>query len=215
MKKKWYPWAFIAIISGAIVGLVSAVISLKFGLVIYGFNIMYIISPLIAGFVESYVARKKYGGSTGALSAIIIFLGVNIYGWFFPNEPIEWNLYTIGGLLFAFQATFPTIVNFVIAAFLTYILGFLGKRIGEYTFQEGGFIPLEYTGEGKYMGIATGDALGKPDELKKLRKLAVSRMIKDAEAMGGSGVVDIEIDMMVLEDMKGEMIIVTATGTVT
>lgn len=101
-------------------GLASAAVSVKLELIIFGFNIMYIVSPLLAGFMESYVAGRKYGASTGALSAILVFFAVNIYGWLFPAEPIQWNVFTVGGLLMAFQAAFPTTVNFILAAAITY-----------------------------------------------------------------------------------------------
>ena len=46
---------------------------------------MYIVSPLLAGVVESYIAIKKYGKSTGAISALLTFLLINLYGWVLPG----------------------------------------------------------------------------------------------------------------------------------
>lgn len=125
-----YRWAILAVLAGLAAGLASAAVSVKLELIIFGFNIMYIVSPLLAGFMESYVAGRKYGASTGALSAILVFFAVNIYGWLFPAEPIQWNVFTVGGLLLAFQAAFPTTVNFILAAAITYALGLLGKGFG-------------------------------------------------------------------------------------
>ena len=50
-------WGIIAITLGILVGVFSAYICIKFNLVIFGFNIMYILSPLAAGFVETVIAR--------------------------------------------------------------------------------------------------------------------------------------------------------------
>ena len=78
-------WAIIAIFLGILVGFISAYLCILWHLVIFGFNIMYIISPLLAGVVETVIARRKYGRSTGAISALLTFLLINIYGWFLPG----------------------------------------------------------------------------------------------------------------------------------
>ena len=78
-------WALVAIFLGILVGFVSAYLCIIWHLVIFGFNIMYIVSPLMAGVVETVIARRKYGKSTGAISALLTFLLINIYGWFFPG----------------------------------------------------------------------------------------------------------------------------------
>ena len=44
-------WALIAIVLGVLLGFGSAIICIAWNLVIFGFNIMYIVSPLIAGVV--------------------------------------------------------------------------------------------------------------------------------------------------------------------
>lgn len=73
-------WGYAAILIGALIGFISALLCVYFNLVIFGFNIMFIVSPLIAGFTESYITRKKHGKSTGAISALLIFIIINIYG---------------------------------------------------------------------------------------------------------------------------------------
>lgn len=60
------------------------------------------------------------------------------------------------------------------------------------------------------IGIAAGEAVGDPGDLDGLRRLAVERMLSDAESMGGRGVVDIEVKVTVI---GGELVAVTATGT--
>ena len=207
---RMYRWAVLAVLAGLAAGLTSAVVSVRFQLVIFGFNIMYIISPLLAGFVESYIAGRKYGASTGALSAILVFLSVNIYGWLFPTEPIQWNVFTVGGLLLAFQAAFPTTVNFILAAAIMYALGLLGKGMGDRLSGGDGTVPLRYEAGGAGIGIAMGEVVGDPDDLDGLRRLAVERMLSDAQGMGGRGVVDIEVKVTVI---SGELVAVTATGT--
>ncbi len=103
-------------ILGLVVGVISAVICLKWQLIIFGFNIMYIVSPLLAGFVENYVATRKHGKSTGAISALLTFILINIYGWIlpgwiFPKEPATLSLITIIALILTIQAAFPIFVN--------------------------------------------------------------------------------------------------------
>lgn len=109
-------WAIISIYIGLVAGVLSAVICLKWQLIIFGFNIMYIVSPLLAGFVENYVATRKHGKSTGAISALLTFILINIYGWvlpgwIFPKEPVTLSLITIIALILTIQAAFPIFVN--------------------------------------------------------------------------------------------------------
>lgn len=129
-------WAIGAIYLGLVVGVLSAVICLKWYLVIFGFNIMYIVSPLLAGLVENFIAIRKYGKSTGAISALLTFLLINIYGWvlpgwIFPKEPATLSLITIIALALTFQAAFPIFVNHllfvVIPGIITRFFGLLIK----------------------------------------------------------------------------------------
>ncbi|HML04185.1 MAG TPA: hypothetical protein VK426_00280, partial [Methanobacterium sp.] len=111
-------WAYVAVFSGILVGFLSAYLCIIWHLVIFGFNIMYIISPLMAGVVETVIARRKYGKSTGAISALFTFLLINIYGWFLPGtfvdptkEPASLSLITIIAIVLTLQAAFPTLIN--------------------------------------------------------------------------------------------------------
>lgn len=130
-------WAFAAVLIGTVVGFISAVICVRWNLVIFGFNIMFIISPLIAGFVETLIARRKHGKSTGAISAILIFLLINVYSWVFPKDPIVLNLFTLGGLALMIQAAFPILINyFIFVVFLgalTYLIGYFGNLLSKLT----------------------------------------------------------------------------------
>lgn len=112
-------WALVAILLGVILGFGSAIICIAWNLVIFGFNIMYIVSPLLAGFVETVIARRKYGRSTGAISALLTFLLINGYGWLgpgwiFPKEPVTLSLITIIAIVLTIQAAFPILVNYIL-----------------------------------------------------------------------------------------------------
>jgi uncharacterized protein YbjQ (UPF0145 family) len=128
-------WAIAAVLIGTSLGFISAVICVYANLVIFGFNIMFIISPLIAGFTEAFIARKKYGRSTGAISALLIFIIINIYGWFFPKNPITLNLFTLGGIALTIQAAVPILVNYllfvVFLGTITYVIGLIGNLISK------------------------------------------------------------------------------------
>lgn len=126
-------WGIIAITLGILVGVFSAFICIKFNLVIFGFNIMYILSPLSAGFVETVIAREKYGKSTGAISALITFILINIWGWFIlgyiTNNPTTFNIITLIAIILTIQAAFPIFMNYllfvVVISIVRKIIGFL------------------------------------------------------------------------------------------
>lgn len=127
-------WGYIAVIAGFLVGFTSAYFCILWHLVIFGFNIMYIISPLIAGIVETLIARQKYGKSTGAISALLTFILINIYGWFLPasfidptKEPASLSLITIIAIVLTLQAAFPTLINYIL---MVTLVGFIKKIIG-------------------------------------------------------------------------------------
>lgn len=98
---------------------------------------MFIVSPLIAGYVEAYIARRKYGRSTGAISALLIFIIINAYSWLFPKDPIVLNLFTLGGLALMIQAAFPILINYILfVVFLgtiTWVIGYLGNFLSNMT----------------------------------------------------------------------------------
>jgi sporulation protein YlmC with PRC-barrel domain/uncharacterized protein YbjQ (UPF0145 family) len=125
-------WALAAIFLGVFWGFGSAIVCIAWNLVIFGFNIMYIVSPLLAGFVETVIARRRYGKSTGAISALLTFILINIYGWFgpgflFPKEPFRLSLITIIAIILTLQAAFPTFMNYVL---LVTSVGIFKKFIG-------------------------------------------------------------------------------------
>ncbi len=111
-------WGIIAIVMGILVGFFSALICIRLHLVIFGFNIMYILSPLAAGFVETVIANRKYGKGTGAISALITFILINFYGWvlygYITNNPTTFNLITLIAIVLTIQAAFPILMNYVL-----------------------------------------------------------------------------------------------------
>ncbi len=125
-------WALVAILLGVILGFGSAIICIAWNLVIFGFNIMYIVSPLLAGFVETVIARRKYGRSTGAISALLTFFLINGYGWFgpgwiFPKEPVTLSLITLIAIVLTIQAAFPILVNYIL---FVVVVGTFMKIVG-------------------------------------------------------------------------------------
>lgn len=119
----------IAIILGTVAGIISMKLCIYLNLAIFGFNIYLMVSPIIAGFVETYVSKKLTNETSGAISAIFLFVITNVFGWFFSANPIEFNIFAVGGLVLMFQAAFPLTINYIIL-----IIGFsfvyLFGRIG-------------------------------------------------------------------------------------
>lgn len=196
-NNSWYVkrWALIAILIGTVAGLGSAVLCVVWNLVIFGFNIMYIISPLIAGFAETFMARRKYGKSTGAISALITFILINAYGWlapgwFHPKEPVSLSIITIIAIGLMIQAAFPILINYilfvVVVGIFIRMIALPAKILGRAQKVEGGMAisqsdkisvpgleePLVSVPDpdGKkierYVGLVTGDAVAKEKEIK-------------------------------------------------
>ena len=261
-------WALIAIGLGVAVGFLSALICVRWHLIIFGFNIMYIVSPLLAGFVETIIARKKYGKSTGAISALVTFLLINIYGWFvYPRiaeEPVTLSLITILAIALTIQAAFPILVNYilfvVVMGTIQKIIGFLiylpskitskppqiksPDEINEASVDEIfldelaipllSVSPVDGGKIKKYMGVVGGEAVAEEKESKGLvsklnhiiqpspmedmnlgeaRKLAISRMLEEANSIGANTVVEVLINYVSMGGLQGSVFIVTATGT--
>lgn len=187
-------WALIAVFLGTLVGFLSAYLCIIWHLVIFGFNIMYIVSPLLAGLVETFIARRKYGRSTGAISALFTFILINIYGWFLPGylvdptkEPATLSFITLIAIALTIQAAFPIMVNyiiFVVVVGLFVKLVSLPSRIIRRTqkkdrkFVKTEFIPIDELSmpllslpdtDGNviesYVGMVTGEAVAKEKQI--------------------------------------------------
>ncbi|RAP44313.1 MAG: hypothetical protein BZ134_03790 [Methanosphaera sp. SHI1033] len=128
-------YTLFSIIMGTLAGLISLYLCLLFNITIFGVNIHVFISPVIAGFVETYVSKRLTKESSGAISAVVLFVITNIIGWLFPAQPITWNIFTIGGLLLMLQAAIPLTINYIILGILlalSYILGLIGGYIADH-----------------------------------------------------------------------------------
>ncbi len=119
----------LSIIIGTLIGIFSIYLCIYLKLEIFGFNFYLIISPLIAGFVETYLSQYLTKKSSGAISAIILFIVTNAIGWLFPSNPIKWNFFTIGGLLVMLQAAFPLTINCILAGIVIILTTNFGRII--------------------------------------------------------------------------------------
>ncbi|MGL4668978.1 MAG: heavy metal-binding domain-containing protein [Methanobacteriaceae archaeon] len=125
-NKKDILIATVCIGSGIIVGVFVLILFIYFKIAILGFNLGLIFSPLAAGYVETQVAKRVYKKTTGAISALLIFVLTVLYGFGVISE-IEFtlNIFTIGGLAVVFQATFPIFVNYLIFVVLIGIIAYM------------------------------------------------------------------------------------------
>lgn len=265
-------WAFAAVIIGFIVGFGSAVLCVVFHLVIFGFNIMYIISPILAGVAETVIARRKYGRTTGAISALLTFIIINIYGWLLPGwiydkDPVTLSFITIVAIILMFQAAFPTLMNYILFVFglgtFRRILEFLlvvpskfrrkptveeiaeeievtGATIDE-TLLDELIAPLSSVPDSEermikeYKGLVVGEAVAKQKEVEggraakalrilepvkledmnidEARRLALSRMLKEAESLGANRVIEVIFNYVSMAGLQGSVLVISATGT--
>lgn len=154
-------WALFAIVLGVILGFGSALICIAWNLVIFGFNIMYIVSPLLAGFVETIIAIKKYGQSTGAISALLTFFLINGYGWFgpgwiFPKEPVTLSIITLIAIVLTIQAAFPIFVNHIL---FVVVPGIINRILGLFLRTPSNIIQLEPLEKEGNNGIKEADEI--------------------------------------------------------
>jgi len=125
--------ATFCIVLGALIGIISLFLFYLFNLAIYGFNVGLILSPLIAGYVETFFAQKIYKKTTGAVSAFILFIVTVLYGFIYINTGLGFNIITAGSAAIILQAALPTFVNYflivVVLGIISYILGIFKKLI--------------------------------------------------------------------------------------
>ena len=123
----------LSIFTGLLVGLLVTAICALCRLRIFGVNLDIFIAPVVAGFVETFVSNYTRNKSSGAISAIILFIFTNGIGWLFPSQPLTFNIFTVGGFLLMLQAAFPLIINYLIIGIfflITYLFGLVGGVIG-------------------------------------------------------------------------------------
>lgn len=132
-KIKEYIIATFSIAIGALVGLISLFLFYEYEIAIFGFNIGLILSPIIAGYVETELAKLISGKTTGAVSAFLLFAVTVVYGFIYKNTGLGLNLMTIGVSAVILQAAFPILVNYflivVILGVISYIFGFFKNTL--------------------------------------------------------------------------------------
>ena len=97
---------------GTLAGVLCYWFCLFIDLAIFGWNFGLLISPLLAGYVETKLANKFLHETTGAVSAFILFLVTVIYGFLLNNPTFGGNLITIGTIGIILQSALPTITNY-------------------------------------------------------------------------------------------------------
>lgn len=123
---------------GTAVGIATYVFCLIIHLAIFGWNLGLVISPLVAGYVETYFANKFIGETTGAVSAFILFLVTVVYGFIIANPTLGLNAITIGSAIIILQAALPTLINYflfvMIIAIVSYMSGIF-KKITDFSYE--------------------------------------------------------------------------------
>ena len=123
--------AILCITIGTVVGLVVYQIFLYLKLAVFGWNLGLAVAPVVAGYVETYLANKLVGEGVGAISAFILFAYTTFYSFILKNTTLGINLITIGSLAVILQAAFPTAVNYILFTVglgsVLYIIGFFKK----------------------------------------------------------------------------------------
>ncbi len=129
--------AICCIILGTLSGIFTYIFFLFFNIAIFGWNLGLIFAPLIAGYVETYLALRWLNESIGAISAFILFIVTVIYGFIIANPTLGMNFITLGSVLVIVQAAVPTLINYillvVILGIISYFLGIF-KKITDYVY---------------------------------------------------------------------------------
>ena len=112
---------------GTIAGVLVYVFCLIINLAIFGWNLGLVLSPLAAGYVETYFANKYLNETTGAVSAFILFIVTVVYGFIIANPTLGYNLITAGSIVVIIQAAIPTVINYFLIAI---VLGIFSDMLG-------------------------------------------------------------------------------------
>ncbi|MDR1818697.1 MAG: hypothetical protein LBR15_00425 [Methanobrevibacter sp.] len=116
---------------GTLSGVLSLALFYYYNIAIFGYNLGLILSPLLAGYVETCFAKKIHGKTTGAVSAFILFIITVVYGFILVNTGLGFNFVTIGSAAFILQAAFPILAEYFLVVFIfgliAYLTGFFKK----------------------------------------------------------------------------------------
>ncbi len=126
-KAKKTGKAIFCITIGTISGILTYYLFLYFNIAIFGWNLGLIFAPLVAGYVETYLAIKLVNESIGAISAFILFIVTVVYGFIIANPTLGPNIITVGSVLVITQAAFPTLINYIL---LVVVLGIFSYFLG-------------------------------------------------------------------------------------
>lgn len=133
-RLKYIREAILCITIATVIGLIIYQIFLYFKIAIFGWNLGLIFAPLIAGYVETILAKKMIGEDIGAISAFILFAYTTFYSFILKNTALGWNIITIVSIIVILQAAFPTLINYLIIRVglrtLLYIIGLFKKITG-------------------------------------------------------------------------------------
>lgn len=133
-KLKYAREALLCITVATVVGLVVYQIFLYLKLAIFGWNLGLAVAPLVAGYVETILAKRLIGEDIGAISAFILFAYTTFYSFILKNPTLGLNIITVGSVAVILQAAFPTVVNYLLFTVglgtILYVVGFFKKITG-------------------------------------------------------------------------------------
>lgn len=116
---------------GTAVGITTYLICLITHFDIFGWNFGLVLSPLFAGYAESFLAKKYLEESTGAVSAFILFIITVVWGFIISNPTLGFNIITAGSIIIIIQAAIPTATNYFLIgmtlAIISHISGIFKK----------------------------------------------------------------------------------------
>ncbi len=157
---------------GTIAGIITYYVCLFTHFDIFGWNFGLVLSPLAAGYVETYFANKYLKETTGAVSAFILFIITVVWGFFLSNPTLGFNVITAGSIIIILQAAIPTAINYFLFAMILGIISYASgvfKKITDRVWE----IYLEITGKDKPKPNIRQQ---KKDYFKKIDKIEPSEL---------------------------------------
>ena len=130
--------ASFCIIIGTLTGLAVYEFFLIGHIDIFGWNLGLIFAPLIAGYVETGIAKRFMGETTGAVSAFILFAVTTIYSFILANPTLGVNVITFGSIFIILQAALPTLINYFIIITIISIISYMSgifKKISNFLYK--------------------------------------------------------------------------------
>ncbi|WP_067041049.1 hypothetical protein [Methanobrevibacter sp. YE315] len=106
--------ALLCIAAGTASGLILYWFFYVHHIAIFGWNLALIFAPLLAGAVETIMAKKLIGRDLGAISALILFVDTTVHSFILKNPTLGMNAITAGSIVVILQAAFPTLINYIL-----------------------------------------------------------------------------------------------------